>query len=68
MCFAGVDACFLPHPVRGQDADADMASKFGELAAALRANEDAIVGELAAVQGSPADIGGYYVTDKTVGA
>ena len=34
----------------------------------LAANEDKIVAELAAVQGHPADIGGYYRPDDTKAA
>ena len=34
----------------------------------LAADEDAIVGELLAVQGSPADIGGYYLPDDALAA
>ena len=36
------------------------------MAAALADNEQAIVGELNAVQGSPADIGGYYFPDPAL--
>jgi isocitrate dehydrogenase len=40
-----------------------MAAHFKPLAEALAANEQKIVDELAAVQGQPADIGGYYLPD-----
>jgi isocitrate dehydrogenase len=46
-----------------QSADAEMAVRFGPLAAFLAANEQAIVDELNAVQGAPCDIGGYYAPD-----
>ena len=46
-----------------QSEDAELAADFKALAERLRGNEDAIVGELNAVQGSPADIGGYYKPD-----
>jgi isocitrate dehydrogenase len=46
-----------------QSDDGDLAADFGPLAAALAENEQAIVEELLAVQGSPADIGGYYRPD-----
>jgi len=36
------------------------------VAAALAANEQTIVDELTAVQGSPADIGGYYFPDPAM--
>ncbi|MGO4255743.1 NADP-dependent isocitrate dehydrogenase [Marmoricola sp. RAF53] len=45
--------------------DADLAAAFGALAGSLAANEQKIVDELLAVQGSPADIGGYYRPDDT---
>lgn len=46
-----------------QSADADLAAAFAPIAAALAAGEEQIVAELVAVQGSPADIGGYYRPD-----
>jgi isocitrate dehydrogenase len=46
-----------------QTADAELAAHFAPLAAALAAGEQAIVAELAAVQGQPVDIGGYYQPD-----
>jgi isocitrate dehydrogenase len=48
-----------------QSDDADLAATFKPLAEALAANEQAIVDELLAVQGKPADIGGYYRPDET---
>ena len=42
-------------------ADADLAAMFASLADQLEANEDKIVAELNAVQGSATDIGGYYL-------
>ena len=47
-----------------QDEDAELKAKFAPLAKALAENEDAIVAELAAVQGKAADIGGYYAIDS----
>jgi isocitrate dehydrogenase len=47
-----------------QTHDADLAKAFAPLAETLAANEQRIVGELIAVQGSPADIGGYYKPEK----
>jgi isocitrate dehydrogenase len=49
-----------------QTDDADLAAAFGALASTLRDNEDKIVGELLAVQGQPADIGGYYEPDDAL--
>jgi isocitrate dehydrogenase len=45
-----------------------MAAHFAPIAKALAENEAKILSELAAVQGKPADLGGYYHTDpeKTV--
>ncbi|RQO63381.1 NADP-dependent isocitrate dehydrogenase [Paucibacter sp. KBW04] len=46
-----------------QTEDAELAAKFAPLAKALTEQENVIVAELAAVQGKPADIGGYYLPD-----
>ncbi|MBO6853219.1 MAG: NADP-dependent isocitrate dehydrogenase [Marivivens sp.] len=46
-----------------QSEDAAMAEHFSPLAKALAENEDAILAELAAAQGRPADLGGYYHAD-----
>ncbi|MFD8914692.1 NADP-dependent isocitrate dehydrogenase [Streptomyces sp. NPDC059575] len=46
-----------------QTEDADLAKAFAPLAEALAADEQKIVEELLAVQGSAADIGGYYKPD-----
>jgi isocitrate dehydrogenase len=46
-----------------QTEDAEFAAKFAPLAKLLGDNEKTIVDELAAVQGKPADIGGYYRPD-----
>jgi isocitrate dehydrogenase len=46
-----------------QSDDPELAAAFSQLAKALSDNEEAIVEELLAVQGSPADIGGYYHPD-----
>ncbi|MER7837074.1 NADP-dependent isocitrate dehydrogenase [Streptomyces sp. NPDC096040] len=47
-----------------QTDDAELAKAFAPLAETLTANEQKIVDELLAVQGSPADIGGYYQPEK----
>ncbi|MFF7472174.1 NADP-dependent isocitrate dehydrogenase [Streptomyces sp. NPDC008092] len=47
-----------------QTDDAELAKAFAPLAETLSANEQTIVDELLAVQGSPADIGGYYQPEK----
>ena len=47
-----------------QTKDADLKKLFTPIAADLTANESKIVSELVAVQGRPADIGGYYRPDE----
>ncbi|WP_255767774.1 NADP-dependent isocitrate dehydrogenase [Pseudarthrobacter sulfonivorans] len=47
-----------------QTEDAELAASFAAVAGELGSNEETIVGELAAVQGSPVDIGGYYRPDE----
>jgi isocitrate dehydrogenase len=49
-----------------QTDDRGLAAAFAALARALRDGEEAIVGELLAVQGSPVDIGGYYRPDPAL--
>ncbi|MET9442298.1 NADP-dependent isocitrate dehydrogenase [Streptomyces sp. NPDC006610] len=51
-----------------QTDDAELAKVFAPLAEALAANEQKIVDELVAVQGEPADIGGYYQPDPAKAA
>ncbi|WP_416970749.1 NADP-dependent isocitrate dehydrogenase [Streptomyces sp. 4F14] len=51
-----------------QTEDADLAKAFASFAESLAANEETIVGELNAVQGSSADIGGYYQPDPAKAA
>ncbi|MET1087265.1 MAG: NADP-dependent isocitrate dehydrogenase [Arthrobacter sp.] len=46
-----------------QTDDADLAAAFSSVANELSSKEETIVGELAEVQGSPVDIGGYYHPD-----
>ncbi len=46
-----------------QTEDAELAADFKALAEKLAAEEETIVAELNGVQGSPADIGGYYRPD-----
>lgn len=47
-----------------QDEDAELKRIFTPVAAELATNEQNIVAELAAVQGKPTDIGGYYRPDN----
>jgi isocitrate dehydrogenase len=58
-------ALYWARALAAQKDDAQLAAKFGPLAEALTRNEQAIVRELAAVQGKPVDIGGYYHPDAT---
>jgi isocitrate dehydrogenase len=46
--------------VAAQTEDPELAVLFAPLAEAMTANEDKIIGELAAAQGKPAELGGYY--------
>uniref|UniRef100_UPI003B52F953 NADP-dependent isocitrate dehydrogenase n=1 Tax=Roseovarius indicus TaxID=540747 RepID=UPI003B52F953 len=56
-------ARYWAEALAAQSDDAALAEEFGPIAKALAENEDKITGELAAVQGKPADIGGYYHPD-----
>ncbi|MEP7736134.1 NADP-dependent isocitrate dehydrogenase [Nocardioides sp. 31GB23] len=53
-------ALYWAQELAKQDVDADLAAAFKPLAEKLAAAEEAIVSELNGVQGSPADVGGYY--------
>ncbi|MCX2750171.1 NADP-dependent isocitrate dehydrogenase [Arthrobacter sp. MI7-26] len=46
-----------------QSDDAELAAAFSAVAEALASNEETIIAELLSVQGSPADVGGYYRPD-----
>jgi isocitrate dehydrogenase len=56
-------ALYWAEELAAQTDDADLAATFAPLATTLRENEQNIADELIAVQGSPADIGGYYRPD-----
>ena len=56
-------ALFWAEELAAQSDDSELASAFADLAKRLRENEQTITEELLAVQGSPADIGGYYRPD-----
>ncbi len=56
-------ALYWAQELAAQKDDAALAAQFAPLAQQLAENEKAIVAELAAVQGKPADIGGYYRPD-----
>ncbi|RKN08421.1 NADP-dependent isocitrate dehydrogenase [Streptomyces radicis] len=56
-------ALYWASELAGQSEDARLAEAFGPLARTLAEQEQTILDELVAVQGSPADIGGYYHPD-----
>ena len=63
-CVSEFDSVFAEaHQLAQQTDDANLAAVFQPLAESLAADEEKIVGELNGVQGSPADIGGYYRPD-----
>jgi isocitrate dehydrogenase len=59
-------ALYWAQELASQTVDADLADAFAVLAKTLAEQEQAIVGELIAVQGSPTDIGGYYQPDPSL--
>ncbi|ERP92766.1 isocitrate dehydrogenase [Alcanivorax sp. P2S70] len=56
-------AMYWAQALAAQDDDAELKDKFSTIAALLTENEEIIVKEMVAVQGSPTDIGGYYNPD-----
>jgi len=56
-------AMYWAQELAAQTEDKELAAHFAPLAKALADNEKTIVSEFAAVQGKPADIGGYYWAD-----
>ena len=56
-------ALYWAQELAAQTEDPALQAQFAPLAQALAENEAKIVGELAAVQGHPVDIGGYYLAD-----
>jgi isocitrate dehydrogenase len=61
-------ALYWTQALAAQDKDAELKKIFTPIAKALSENESKIVAELAAVQGQPADVGGYYLPDDTKAA
>ncbi len=57
-------ALYWAQELAAQSDDAELAATFAPLAEKLAADEQRIVDELVAVQGHPADIGGYYRPDE----
>jgi isocitrate dehydrogenase len=56
-------ALYWAQALAEQVEDQELAGHFAPLAQTLATNEDTIVTELAEVQGSPVDVGGYYYLD-----
>jgi len=61
-------ALYWAQELAAQTDDAELAAAFAGLAETLTAQEEAITAELLAVQGSPAEIGGYYRPDDAKAA
>jgi isocitrate dehydrogenase len=61
-------ALYWAQELAAQESDAQLAAAFAPLAKTLAEQEDAIVQELIAVQGSPVDLGGYYQPDPAKAA
>ncbi|RAV32909.1 NADP-dependent isocitrate dehydrogenase [Corynebacterium heidelbergense] len=57
-------ARFWARELASQTKDKELADLFAPIASALEDNEDTITKELLAVQGEPADLGGYYWVDE----
>jgi isocitrate dehydrogenase len=56
-------ALYWARELAAQTEDRELATRFAPIAEALGADEATIVDELNEVQGSPVDIGGYYLPD-----
>jgi isocitrate dehydrogenase len=56
-------ALYWARELAEQTDDLELAARFAPIAEALGANEEQIVRELNEVQGSPVDIGGYYLPE-----
>ncbi|WP_024820018.1 NADP-dependent isocitrate dehydrogenase [Arthrobacter sp. 31Y] len=61
-------ATYWAQELAKQTEDAELAKDFAAIADALTSNEEAIVGELAAVQGPAVELGGYYRPDAAKAA
>jgi isocitrate dehydrogenase len=57
-------AMYWAQELAGQTEDKELAEHFAKLAKSLAENEEAVVSELAEVQGDSVDIGGYYYPDR----
>ena len=54
-------AMYWAEAMAAQDDDLELKTKFADLANKMMANESVIMNELNSAQGSPVDIGGYYL-------
>ncbi|WP_405579568.1 NADP-dependent isocitrate dehydrogenase [Streptomyces sp. NBC_01190] len=61
-------ALYWAQELAGQSEDPQLGEAFAGLAKTLAEQEEAIIAELIAVQGSPVDIGGYYHPDTAKSA
>ncbi|MGW6919189.1 NADP-dependent isocitrate dehydrogenase [Kitasatospora sp. NPDC054939] len=61
-------ALYWAQELAGQTADAELAAAFADLAKTLSEQEQTIVEELGAVQGSAVDLGGYFQPDPAKAA
>jgi isocitrate dehydrogenase len=57
-------ALYWAQALASQNEDAALTEHFAPIAKALEENEETILAELMANEGKPADLGGYYLTDK----
>ena len=57
-------AMYWAEALAAQDDDAELKAYFAPLAEKLRENEEKIIGEIAASEGKPVDLGGYYHQDQ----
>jgi isocitrate dehydrogenase len=61
-------AMYWAEALAAQSDDAGLSAEFADLAKSLAANEDKIVGELAAAQGKSVELGGYFEPDAALAA
>ncbi len=61
-------ALYWAQALAAQDKDSEMKTRFTKIASELEQNEAKIVEELISAQGSPVDIGGYFMPDSEIAA
>ncbi|TXK80126.1 NADP-dependent isocitrate dehydrogenase [Mesonia sp. K4-1] len=59
-------AMYWAEALANQDKDTDLKTEFSEIAKAMKDNEEKIISELNAAQGSPVNIEGYYNPNETL--